>query len=631
MMSATEKETPVFRFGSYTADVRSGELRKLGTRIPLQIQPFQVLSVFLQKPNELISREELQRKLWPSETFVDFDHGLNKAVNKLRDALCDTAEDPRFIETVPRRGYRFVAPVFVETPDIIGSAPEAAAPAPPAALAAVPRSRSRTKRFLIGVLALAAVMVGVFFSIPRATQSNASPSIAVLPLAVRGTTADYDVGDGLTDGLINDLSLVPGLRVISHVSVFQYRNKSVDARAVGRQLGVKSVLTGKIEPIGNTLLVTLELTAVGDGTRLWGQQYKRNVAERAALQTEIAAAVGDALRLNLTAEHQRQAPRPADAEAQQLYFTGRHYFFKETPEDVTRARSIFRQAIDRDPTFALAWAALGDTYDWMATEGFQPLDEVVRESTAAKQKANELDTYRAEVHSSLAALEMVQWQWPKAEIEFQRALSINPNYAEGHRLYSIYLRSMKRFPEALRQAKIVTDLDPLSMQAKSHLALTYYYAHQYDAAVRQYRLILKEYPDAAGAHAGLASVLLRMDKQEQAIAEWAQALSLAGDEASAADVRRAFGRGGLRAARTAVLGAEITSLRRTAADAYVSPLEFAYRYALLDDKENAFRWLEKAYAERSPQLFNLNVDPDYDDLRDDARFSDLLARLHVPS
>lgn len=610
-------------------------MRKLGTRIPLQIQPFQVLSVFLERPNELITREELQRKLWPSDTFVDFDHGLNKAINKLRDALCDTAEDPRYIETVPRRGYRFVAPVVVESAPTRDARPEEPQIVPERVIAAVVTARpaaQRPTRLAIRGLALVGVIVAVALSMPRSTQSTTRLSLAVIPLSIRGAGADYDIADGVTDGLINDLSLLPGLRVISHASVFQYRNKTVDPRAAGRQLGVTAVLTGRVEETGSRLVVILELTAAKDGSHLWGQQYTRNLAERAALQTEIAASVGDALRLNLTADDRSHRPQAsADAESQQLYFKGRYYFFKETPNDVVRARGLFREAIDRDPTFALAWAGLGDTYDWMATEGFQPLDEVVREAQAAKQKASDLDSFRAEVHSSAAALEMVQWHWPKAEMEFQRGLATNPNYAEGHRLYSIYLRTMKRFPEALQHGQVCAELDPLSMQAKSHLALTYYFARQYEAAARQYRLILRDYPDAAGEHAGLAWVLLRIGKQDEAIAEWARALSLAGDEPAADELRRSYARGGLAAARTAVLGAEIRELKQAAVDSYVSPLEFAYRYALLNDKENAFRWLEKAYAERTPQLFNLNVDPDYDSLRGDARFSSLLARLHVPT
>jgi TolB-like protein/DNA-binding winged helix-turn-helix (wHTH) protein/tetratricopeptide (TPR) repeat protein len=630
-MNATEKETSVFRFESYTADLRSGELRKFGTRIPLQIQPFQVLSVFLEKPNELVTREELQRKLWPSDTFVDFDHGLNKAINKLRDALCDTAEEPRFIETVPRRGYRFVAPVVIELPHAADPEPEAPEVIPTTVAVQAPVA-TRPSRFVIWALALAAVASAVFFSAPRVMESNAAPSLAVLPLLAQGSTADYDVADGMTDALIDDLSRVPGLKVISHASVFQYRNRPVDPRVAGRQLGVAAVLTGRVEQTGSTLRVLLELTSTKDGSHIWGQQYAEDVAERAALQSKIVAAVGDSLRVTIATERQRRIPQArVDADAQQLYYKARYYFFKETPEDVTRARSFFWQAIDRDPTYALAWAGVGDTYDWMATDGFQPLNEVVRQAAEAKQKANELDSNSAEVHSSLAAFHMVQWQWPNAEIEFQRSLALNPNRAEGHGLYSIYLRTMKRFPEALRHANKVVELDPLSMQRKSGLALTYFYARQYDAAARQYRLIVKEYPDAAGAHAGLSSVLLRMGKEKEAIEEWAQSLSLAGDGRSADNLRRAYAIGGLRAARMAVLGGEIRELQQVAAKSYVSPLEFAYRYALLNDKENAFHWLEKAYAERTPQLFNLNVDPDYDNLRNDARFSDLLARLHVPT
>jgi len=631
-MNVTEKETPVFRFESYTADLRSGELRKFGTRIPLQIQPFQILSVFLEKPNELVTREELQRKLWPSDTFVDFDHGLNKAINKLRDALCDTAEEPRFIQTVPRRGYRFVAPVVVENPPVIDIKREAPEIVPEPRVVPVPAPTKARHYWVWGLALVAVVAASIGFWVSRPTPTAGSPTLAVMPLATPAASGDYDIADGMTDGLINDLSYVPGLKVISHASVFQYRNKVVDAPAAGRKLGASAVLTGRAEQAGSTLLVVVELISTKDGSHIWGQQYTRNVSERGSLQREIAASVGDALSVKLTSDDSGRKAHPVvDDEAQQLYLNGRYYFFKQTPEDVSKARDLFRKAIDRDPTYALAWAALGDSYDWMATEGFQPLDEVLGQSQQAKQKANELDPFRAEVHSSLAALNMVQWRWPQAEVEFQRGLAINPNDAPGHGLYSIYLRTMKRFPEALQQATAVTELDPLSMPAKSNLALTYYYARQYDAAARQYRLIVKEFPNAAGAHAGLASVLLHMGKENEAVGEWAQALVLAGDGPSAENLRRAYARGGLAAARAAVLQDEINDLKQAAGESYVSPVEFAYRYALLNDKDNAFLWLEKAYSDRSPQLFNLNVDPDYDSLRDDPRFAELLTRLHVPA
>jgi tetratricopeptide (TPR) repeat protein len=380
------------------------------------------------------------------------------------------------------------------------------------------------------------------------------------------------------------------------------------------------------------MIVTFELTATSDRRHLWGQRYERNVTDRSSLAHEAAGSVADALRLNLSPSRRQQlgSQTPLDAEAQQLYLKGRYYFFRETQEDVLRARSLFQSAIDRDPTYALAYAGLGDSYDWMATEGYQPLGEVVSQATAAKARANELNESSAEIHSSLASLEFVQWRWAKAEIEFQKALEINPNYFEAHRLYSIYLRTMKRYPEAIEHAKRCDELNPLLMPAKSHLALTYYYARQYESAAQQYRLLIKDNPEMETAHAGLSAVLLKMGKEEEAVREWQKALTLAGDEESANTLGRDYAGGGLRSAQRAVLQSELRSLKSISKDAYVSPLEFAYRFALLDDRENAFAWLEKAYVERSPQLFNINVDPDYDGLRGDPRFNDLVSRLRLP-
>jgi DNA-binding winged helix-turn-helix (wHTH) protein/TolB-like protein/lipoprotein NlpI len=633
-MSESKKSPSMARFGAFTVNLGSGELRNNGRPIRLQAQPFQILEAFLERPNELITREELQRRVWPADTFVDFDQGLNKAINKLRDALCDTAETPRFIETVPKRGYRFIAPVVIEPQPVPATAIPETSPVHISEPDVQPIKRSalivRLALFGIAGVALAAILIAAWEQ--RSVESDDLHSVAVLPLLAQSDKADYDLADGTTDSIINDLSLVPNLRVISHASVFQYRDRVVEPRTIGQKLGVGAVLTGRLEEAGTTLTVNLELTATSDGRHLWGQQYTRNIAERAGLALEVADAVSDALRLNLTPakRHDIGSQDTSNAEAHQLYLKGRYYFFKETPDDVLRARRLFQEAIDRDPTYALAYSALGDTYDWMATEGDQPLSEVLSQATAAKTKANELNSSSAEIHTSLGGLELVRGNWAKAETEFQKALAINPNYFEAHRLYSIYLRTMRRFPEAIEHAKLCNELNPLLLPAESHLALTYYYARQYEAAAEQYRLLLKDDPERPGAHAGLSAVLLKMGKEKEAIEEWQKALILSGNEVAAQKLGRTYAQSGFRAAQEVRLRGELQSLTQIAEQNYVSPTEFAYRYALLNDKEAAFRWLEKAYLERSPQLFNLNVDPDYDNLRDDARFADLLSRLHLP-
>jgi DNA-binding winged helix-turn-helix (wHTH) protein/TolB-like protein/Flp pilus assembly protein TadD len=633
-MTASKKSPSKVSFGPFTVNLDSGELRNDGHRIRLQAQPFQILEAFLERPNELITREELQRRVWPEGTFVDFDQGLNKAINKLRDALCDTADTPRYIETVPKRGYRFIAPLIIEP----GPAQDAAIPEPAPAHENEPAAAPHRRPAFFIRLALYGIACAVLSTIlivvlkQRPAESDDLHSIAVLPLLTQSNKTDYDVADGTTDSIINDLSLVPNLRVISHASVFLYRDQVVEPRAVGQKLGVGAVLTGRLEESGTSLTVNLELTATADGRHLWGQQYTRNASDRAGLALEVADAVSDALRLNLTPSqrHNIGTQDASNAEAHQLYLKGRYYFFKETTDDVLRARRLFQEAIDRDPNFALAYSALGDTYDWMATEGYQPLSEVEPQAAAAKMKANELNSSSAEIHTSLAALELVRGNWAKSEAEFQRALQINPNYFEAHRLYSIYLRTMRRFPEAIQHAKLCNELNPLLMPAKSHLALTYYYARQYEAAAAEYRLLLKDDPERPGAHLGLSAVLLKMGKEKEAIEEWRSALTLSGNDAVAKELGQTYAQSGFRAAQEARLRGELRALTRIAEDNYVSPMEFAYRFAVLHDKDAAFRWLDKAYQERSPQLFNLNVDPDYDNLRSDARYQDLLSGLHLP-
>lgn len=629
------------RFGTFTVDLGSGELWNNGARIRLQRLPFQLLEVFLERPNELITREELQRRVWPSDTFVDFDQGLNKAINKLRDALRETADAPRSIETVPTRGYRFIAEVVIDSPSLPPAEPApppvTAIPEPPPVQPAEPAAklprRSALKTlalFAIAGVALAAIIIAVWKH--GLAESDNVQSVAVLPLSAKGDKTDYDLADGMTDNIINDLSLVPNLRVISHASVFKYRDQVVEPRPVGQKLGVGAILTGRMEEVGKTLTVDLELTSASDGRHLWGERYTKDMADRAGLALEVADGVSDALRLELTSARRQEIGRQttSDAEANQNYLKGRYYFFKETPEDVLRARHLFQESIDRDPSFALAYAALGDSYDWMATEGYQPSSEVVPQATAAKTKANELNSSSAEIHASLGGLKLMSGNWPEADTELQKALQINPNYFEAHRLYSIYLRTMRRFPEAIQHARLCNELNPLLLPAKSHLALTYYYARQYEAAAEQYRLLLKDEPDRPGAHAGLSEVLFKMGKEKEAMEEWEKALTLSDNKELAQELGRTYARSGFRASQELSLRKELEALTRLAKTDYVSPTEFAYRYALLDDKEAAFGWLEKAYLDRSPQLFNLSVDPDYDNLRDDARFGGLLSRLHLP-
>jgi adenylate cyclase len=294
--------------------------------------------------------------------------------------------------------YRFIAPAVVESESV----PAVTIPETPQVHASEPEVKQRRRPPLLVRLALfgiagvplAAILVAGWKR--RSTESDDLHSIAVLPLLAQSDKTDYDLADGTTDSIINDLSLVPNLRVISHASVSQYRNQIVEPRSVGKTLGVDAVLTGRLEQSGTTLTVTLELTAASDGRHLWGERYTRNVSDRAGLALEIADGVSDALRLNLSPARRQEigSQSASDAEAHQLYPKGRYYFFKETPDDVLHARHLFQEAIDRDPAFALAYAALGDTYDWMATEGYQPLSEVVSQAMAAKTKATSLATHQ---------------------------------------------------------------------------------------------------------------------------------------------------------------------------------------------------------------------------------------------
>jgi TolB-like protein/lipoprotein NlpI len=482
----------------------------------------------------------------------------------------------------------------------------------------------------LALLGVAAVVFALAW--PRLFQkSHRTDSIAVLPLLTqRGGNEDYDIADSMTDSIIDALSLLPQLRVISHASVFQYRSRIADPRQAGRELGVVTVLTGRLVQRGDDLTLHLELSDTSDGRRLWGQQYDGKIGDVIALQQEVAGAVADSLRVGVNPDQRRQMNTPAttNAEAQQLYLKARYHFFKEEPEEVLKARQIFQQAIDKDPNFALAYCGIGDTYMWMAFEGVQPLGEVSQQALQVYLKANQLNGSLAEVHAGLGIVKLNMWDWPTAARELEQALRINPNDFVNHYMYSIYLRTMKKFPEAIRHARTGVELNPLLMSARSHLALTLYYAGQYDAALEEFRKLARDYPQLPSTHAGLYAVFMKKGLQKEAVQEWQKSFELAGEVDSAHELASA--KTDWAAARKRVLRRQIEALNQSASQQYVSPVEFAYRYALLGDKDNAFRWLEKAYAEHSPALANLSVDPDYDNLRDDSHFADLLARLHLP-
>ena len=493
---------------------------------------------------------------------------------------------------------------------------------------AIPRAVWQAFAF-VGLLAVVAYAV-FYLSSPHAAMD----SIAILPFTNISGAAETDyLSDGITDSLINSISQLPNLKVISGSSVARYRGKVVDPQTLGRELNVRAVLTGKYVERGSNLLVSVELSDTRDNHHIWGEQYNRSLSDIAAVQEEVSRHIADMLRLKITNEQrQRISKKYTDnAEAYQLYLKGRHYQLKDTPEDLKKSRQYFEQAIDADPNYALAYTGLSEYYGFMGYSGEMSPKEAWPPMEAAAQRAAQLDSELAAAHRELAAVSLIaKWDWPSAEREIRRSIALDANDAEAHFAYSMLLRTMHRFDEAMREAKRAEELDPLSPGWKSNIALLHYYARHFDGAEEQYRQLTRSDPDLPGPHLGLYNIYSRTGKESEAVAELQKGLALQGADELAATVPQVYASSGFRAAKEFAIREQIRILTEASKQGYLSPIAFATNYALLDEKNKAFEWLEKAFEEHAPGLLDLDLDPDYDNLRSDRHFHDLMRRMNLP-
>ncbi len=393
----------VIHFGVFEADLRAGELRRNGSKVKLQEQPFQILAMLLERPGEIVTREELRARLWSADTFVDFDHGLNSAIRRLRDVLGDSAENPTFVETLGRRGYRFIAPV--------------------------------ASRVL------------------RERQHEPIESVAVLPFANRSADPNTDyLSDGITESLINNLSQISTLRVTARSTVFRYKGKDADPRKVGSDLHVRAVVSGRLLKRGSSLIIQAELMDVATGSQLWGGQYNRQAENVFLLQDDLSREISEKLRLRLTGDEKRRLTKryTEDAEAYRLYLKGRYHWNKRNPEGLQKAVDYFQQALNRDPVYPLAYAGLADTYAYLSFFHVVPPRQAMPKAKAAAVKALEIDDHLAEAHVSLGYVSFTyDGDWSAAGKHFEQAFALNPIYSGAHTFYAFYLSSLGRSEEAL--------------------------------------------------------------------------------------------------------------------------------------------------------------------------------------
>lgn len=661
-MSAGASSQTVLRFDSFELDLESGELRKAGQPIHLTGQPFRLLALLASHAGHLLSREHIRQEIWGADTFVDFDQGVNFCIKQIRVALGDDAKNPRYIETLPRRGYRFLGRLEVEGEGAPKAAPSSAiveltngngrpqvadregATAAPSVLVegpAGPSPSSKRRRHLVAlvVVVLAAVLalVGWLVWRKRTTAPGHAAGgrimLAVLPFDNMSGDREQDyLSDGMTEEMITQLGRLDpdGLGVIARTSAMNYRYDDKDLEEIGQELGVSYLLTGSVRPAGQRIRINAQLIKVSDRTNLWAGSYEREFRDLLSVQAEVATAIAQEIRIRLTSrEQQRLAQlRPVNSQAYQAYLKGRFFWNKRSAEKVRKAIEYFEQAIALDPNYAAAHAGLADCYTALGHYGDVAPGTAYPRAKAAATRALEIDDQLAEAHAALAAIKThYDWDWPGAEREYKRAIRLNPSYASAYQWYATYLAVMGRSDEAARQDARALELDPLSPLISTAVGLHLYYARQYRQAIDQHRKALELEPEFALARLNLGRAYLGAGMFPEAVAELEKAVRLSDrSPAMLAALAQAYGLAG-QTERAQELLKEMVARSKTT---YVSPFDIALVYIGLRDKDQAFAWLQKAYEEHCPALVYLRLHPWADGLRSDPRFQDLLGRLHLP-
>jgi TolB-like protein/DNA-binding winged helix-turn-helix (wHTH) protein/Tfp pilus assembly protein PilF len=661
-MDAATHPAKLIRFGVFEIDVEAVELRKQGRKLKLQEQPFQILLVLLERRGGLVSRDELKHRLWPDQTFVDFDHSLNTGVMRLREVLGDSSESPRFIETVPKRGYRFIAPIDViaapsqdeqartsleELPAANGIAAttvgavsgESSQPAEVGGLSKQPaRLRGIIQRTGI-IVASAALILGIAaYSIYEVKASKAKSqritSLVVLPLEnVSGDKGQDYFADGMTDELIAHLAKIRSLRIISRTTAMAYKDNRKPLSEIARNLNVDGVVEGTVLRAGNRVRITAELVQVSTDRQIWAESYESPVGDILTLQGQVASAIVNQISVQLTPDDQQRlasSPRPVNPEAYEDYLKGRYYWNKRSDQGISKAIEYFESATKKDPNYALGYAGLADCYSVVGSTivGTMAPAEAGLKAKAAAQKALEMDSSLGEAETSLASVRFnYDWDWPAAASGFQRAIELNPSYATAYQRYSLYLIAMGRTQESVDEINLARQLDPLSLSINFSLGWRLYMARHYEQAIQQLRNTLEMDPNFALAHLVLGESFEQQGNYPQAIGQLQKATAITlNSPLMLAGLGHAYGV----AKRAGEARVVLNQLMEQAKKQYVAPFYVALVYAGLGENDSAIQWLEKAYEDHSNGLVFIKVDPELDTLRSNPRFKELQTKMRLP-
>lgn len=634
-MDSVPHQSRVLKFGVFEVDLELGELRKSGLRIKLVGQPFEVLRMLLERPQQLVTREELQKHLWPKNTFVDYELALKKAVNRIREALGDDAESPRFIETIPRRGYRFIG--TIQNGALAASPQDAAVVAAPTETTAREPHR---KGFLwapaLGLALAVALALGGYFSWRQLRLRTQPPDgkimLAVLPFQnLTGDPSQEYFSDGFTEEMITALGgLQPErLGVIARTSAMKYKHTDKAVDQIARELGVQYVLEGSVRRDAGRTRISAQLIQVEDQTHLWADSYQRDMRDILGIQNEVAQAIAGHISLQLTPPQQARlaAARPVNPEAHEAYLLGRFNWNKRTRDGMMTGLSYFQKAVSLDPKDPLGYTGIADSYITLGLMEHLPPTEAFPRAKEAVLKALAIDDTLVDAHSTLAQIYQSEGDWERTEQQCRRALALNPSYALGHYRYSALLSRAARHEEAVAESRRASELDPLSPSMMSALGQALLFARRYDEAQQALLKALELDPNYFGALALLADTYAARGMLEDSIAELKKAESVApGDPWVRADLGYAYAKLGRKSDAEKVL----RELRAESKGKYVSGFFVSWVCIGLGKNEEALQWLERAYEQNDYQLSWISVSPVFDPIRSDPRFAALMRRADPP-
>ncbi|HET6977992.1 MAG TPA: winged helix-turn-helix domain-containing protein [Pyrinomonadaceae bacterium] len=622
-----QQDNHSYEFGRFRLKPAERVLLRENEPVPLTPKVFDILVTLVEHGGQVVPKDDLMKRVWPN-TFVE-EGNLTQNISLLRKALGESPGGVQFIETVPRRGYRFVADTnqswSSDNGETVAPAPEIE-PVPVVSISNTVARSTGVKRTPLYALAAGIVVIGIiglvyFTSAGKAGNATAIQSIAVLPFVDESSDPDAEyINDKIAESLINSLSKLPQLRVVPRSVVAGYKGRDLDPRKIGQELNVRAVVTGRMRRHGDIISIQADLIDLDSVAQLWGQHYDHKVSDVLLVQDDISRDIFENLRLKLNVEEKKQL------EAYRVYLKGRNAWNKRTGDALLQAIEFFNQAIAIDPNNSAAYAGLADCYNMLVVYGrLEPKDGFPKAKEAAT-KALEIDESSAEAHSSMAFIKF-RWDWDRTatEREFQEAIKLKPAYAPAHQWYSSYLVAVERFDEAIAEAKRTEELEPLSFVASSHLGWIYYLSGQNDKAIEQCRKILELDPSSFPARRYLGLAYEGKGMYAEAITEFQTGVKLSGSPLMLALLGHAYAASG----KTAEAKQVLNDLQQLQGQRYVSPYTVAAIHAGLGDQEQAFKWLQTAVEERDIWLMNLKVDPVFAKLRSQRQFTDILARIRL--